>query len=65
MNGAEITVIAETVPVSSALPNALSVTIPSDASGSVGVANSGYFGEIRMFHRNACQLNHLVDRYQG
>ncbi|KAE9394877.1 glycoside hydrolase [Gymnopus androsaceus JB14] len=44
VNGAEITVIAETVPVSSALPNALSVTIPSNASGSAGVANPGYFG---------------------
>lgn len=45
IGSAELTVIAESVPVSSALPNALSVAIPSDASGSVGVGNEGYFGE--------------------
>lgn len=65
VNGANITVIAETVPVSSALPNALSVTIPSGTSGSVGVANSGYFGEIPIFHSNVYWLKHSVDRYQS
>ncbi|KAJ3976350.1 glycoside hydrolase family 51 protein [Lentinula raphanica] len=44
LNGAQLTVIEETVPVSSALPNALSVTIPSGAAGQVGIGNEGYFG---------------------
>ncbi|KAJ3878682.1 glycoside hydrolase family 51 protein [Lentinula edodes] len=44
VNGAQLTVIEETVPVSSALPNALSVVIPSGSSGQVGVGNEGYFG---------------------
>lgn len=45
VNGAGISVVNSTTPVSSALPNSLQVTIPSTASGSVGVANSGYFGK--------------------
>ncbi|KAF9077514.1 alfa-L-arabinofuranosidase precursor [Rhodocollybia butyracea] len=44
VNGAQLTVIAETVPVSSALPNALSVVVPKGASGQVGIGNEGYFG---------------------
>ncbi|KAJ4001666.1 glycoside hydrolase family 51 protein [Lentinula boryana] len=44
VNGAQLTVIEETVPVSSALPNALSVAIPSGSSGQVGIGNEGYFG---------------------
>ncbi len=48
VNGAKISVVNSTSPVSSALPNSLEVTIPSTASGSVGVANSGYFGEERL-----------------
>ncbi|KAF5389330.1 hypothetical protein D9757_003420 [Collybiopsis confluens] len=44
VNGAQLKVIAEIVPVSAALPNALSVTIPQGASGQVGFANAGYFG---------------------
>ncbi|KAJ3854007.1 glycoside hydrolase family 51 protein [Lentinula lateritia] len=44
VNGAQLTVIEEIVPVSSALPNALSVAIPSGSSGQVGVGNEGYFG---------------------
>ncbi|KAK0218701.1 glycoside hydrolase superfamily [Armillaria fumosa] len=43
VNGA-LTVVAETEPVSSALPNALNVTIASDATGPVGFGNTGYFG---------------------
>ncbi|CCM00810.1 uncharacterized protein FIBRA_02852 [Fibroporia radiculosa] len=42
---AQLTVIADTVPVSSALPNSLQVVIPGDASGTVGFANPGYWGE--------------------
>ncbi|KAF9459124.1 alfa-L-arabinofuranosidase precursor [Collybia nuda] len=44
VNGATISVIKETVPVSSALPNALHVTIPSGRSGAIGFANTGFFG---------------------
>lgn len=44
VNGATLSVIAETVPVSSALPNALHVAIPSGRTGPVGFSNEGYFG---------------------
>ncbi|EPS96452.1 hypothetical protein FOMPIDRAFT_47951 [Fomitopsis schrenkii] len=44
VNGATLEVIADTTPVSSALPNSLQVSIPSGASGAVGVSNSGYWG---------------------
>ncbi|KZT66565.1 glycoside hydrolase family 51 protein [Daedalea quercina L-15889] len=44
VNGAELEVIADTDPVSSALPNSLQVMIPSAATGSVGVSNPGYWG---------------------
>ncbi|KAJ4482286.1 glycoside hydrolase family 51 protein [Lentinula aciculospora] len=44
VNEAQLTVIEETIPVSSALPNALSVTIPNGSSSQVGVGNEGYFG---------------------
>ncbi|KZP28166.1 glycoside hydrolase family 51 protein [Athelia psychrophila] len=39
-----ITVIADTTPLSSALPNALQVTVPTGSTGSVGFSNSGYWG---------------------
>ncbi|KAK0502281.1 glycoside hydrolase family 51 protein [Armillaria luteobubalina] len=44
VNGALLNVVAETEPVSSALPNALNVTVASDATGPVGFGNTGYFG---------------------
>ncbi|EIW86286.1 glycoside hydrolase family 51 protein [Coniophora puteana RWD-64-598 SS2] len=44
VNGGNITVIADSDPVSSALPNSLQLTIPSGASGSVGFGNEGYYG---------------------
>lgn len=44
VNGGAISVIKETVPVSSALPNALHLTIPSGRTGAVGFANTGFFG---------------------
>ncbi|PCH45068.1 glycoside hydrolase family 51 protein [Wolfiporia cocos MD-104 SS10] len=44
INGANITVIAESDPVSSALPNSLQFIVPSDATGSVGFSNEGYWG---------------------
>ncbi|KAK7034673.1 hypothetical protein VNI00_012315 [Paramarasmius palmivorus] len=44
VNGAEITVVADSNPVSDALPNSLALTVPDGASGSVGVANEGFWG---------------------
>ncbi|KAK0463671.1 arabinofuranosidase [Desarmillaria tabescens] len=44
INGASLAVIADTQPVSSALPNALHVTIPAGSTGAVGFGNTGYFG---------------------
>ncbi|KAK0440963.1 uncharacterized protein EV420DRAFT_1128163 [Desarmillaria tabescens] len=44
INGASLTVVADTQPVSSALPNALSVVIPDDSTGPVGFGNTGYLG---------------------
>ncbi|KAF9440964.1 glycoside hydrolase family 51 protein, partial [Macrolepiota fuliginosa MF-IS2] len=44
VNGATISVIRESVPVSNALPNALHVVIPTGHSGAIGVANIGYSG---------------------
>ncbi|PCH45070.1 glycoside hydrolase family 51 protein [Wolfiporia cocos MD-104 SS10] len=43
-NGANITVIAESDPVSTALPNSLQFVVPSNATGSVGFSNEGYWG---------------------
>lgn len=65
VNGAQLTVIAETVPVSSALPNALSVVIPSNASSNVGVANPGYFGEHPGPFKFFWLLLILIDRHQS
>ena len=45
INGAGISVIQESVPVSTALPNALHVTIPTGKTGAVGFSNSGYTGK--------------------
>ncbi|TFK48849.1 glycoside hydrolase family 51 protein [Heliocybe sulcata] len=44
IGGSSIAVIADPVPVSSALPNSLQLTIPSGASGAVGFGNEGYWG---------------------
>ncbi len=44
VNGAQISVVSSTSALSSALPNSLQVTIPSNPSGAVGVANAGYSG---------------------
>ncbi|KAI0037106.1 arabinofuranosidase [Vararia minispora EC-137] len=43
IGGALIEVVADTIPLSSALPNSLQVLIPEGA-GEVGVENSGYYG---------------------
>ncbi|KAF7972454.1 hypothetical protein HWV62_17936 [Athelia sp. TMB] len=39
-----ITAIADTVPLSIALPNSIQVSVPTGSTGSVGVSNSGYWG---------------------
>ncbi|KAG8745044.1 hypothetical protein FRC10_009018 [Ceratobasidium sp. 414] len=39
-----IAVVNNTTPVSPALPNSLSLTIPNNTSGSVGFTNEGYWG---------------------
>ncbi|EIM87070.1 glycoside hydrolase family 51 protein [Stereum hirsutum FP-91666 SS1] len=44
VGSATIEVIADTTPVSSALPNSLQLTVPAGASGNVGFGNSGFFG---------------------
>ncbi|KAI0264657.1 glycoside hydrolase [Gloeopeniophorella convolvens] len=44
VNGAHISVIADTKPLSSALPNALQLSIPSGSSGQIGVGNEGFWG---------------------
>jgi len=48
INGATISVIRESTPISTALPNALHVVIPTGRSGGVGFANAGYSGT---YHR--------------
>ena len=42
--GGKISVIRETVPVSSALPNALQLSLPAGEANGVGFANTGYSG---------------------
>ncbi|EGN92532.1 glycoside hydrolase family 51 protein [Serpula lacrymans var. lacrymans S7.3] len=44
INNAAINVIADPVPVSSALPNSLQLTIPQGSTGQVGFGNEGYWG---------------------
>ncbi|EIW86263.1 glycoside hydrolase family 51 protein [Coniophora puteana RWD-64-598 SS2] len=44
VNGGNISVVADSVPVSAALPNALQLNIPGGASGTIGFANQGYWG---------------------
>lgn len=44
VDGAQLTVVADPVPVSNALPNSLKFVVPSDSSGSVGFSNTGYWG---------------------
>ncbi|KAK1216437.1 hypothetical protein PQX77_020934 [Marasmius sp. AFHP31] len=44
VNGAQISVVEDTTPVSSALPNSLNFVAPTGATGPVGVQNPGYWG---------------------
>ncbi|THU91945.1 arabinofuranosidase [Dendrothele bispora CBS 962.96] len=44
VNRASVSVVADSVKLSNALPNALRVQIPTGVSGQTGVANTGYFG---------------------
>ena len=42
--GGNISVIRETVPVSSALPNAVQLSLPAGEANGIGFANTGYSG---------------------
>ncbi|KAM5542492.1 hypothetical protein V8D89_003951 [Ganoderma adspersum] len=44
LNGAQLTVIADPVPVSNSLPNSLQFSIPTGSSGDVGFSNEGFWG---------------------
>nr|CCC33068.1 alfa-L-arabinofuranosidase precursor [Pleurotus sp. 'Florida']CCC33069.1 alfa-L-arabinofuranosidase [Pleurotus sp. 'Florida'] len=44
INGGQISVVADSVPVSNSLPNSLRFTVPAGRTGQVGFANSGFFG---------------------
>ena len=45
VNDAELVVISDPKPVSSALPNSLRMKIPTDTAGPVGFSNAGFWGE--------------------
>ena len=64
---ATLEVIADTTPVSSALPNSLQVSVSSDASGAVGASNPGYWGAHTFARTAAYSLIVLMrlGRYQG
>ena len=49
VGGTSISVVDDTTPLSSAIPNSLQVVVPQSSSGSVGVANAGYTGKQRRF----------------
>lgn len=59
LNGAELTVIADPVPVSQALPNTLQVKIPSGKLGPIGFGNEGYNGQ-NFFYLNPIISNILL-----
>ena len=44
VGGSQISVVSNTSPLSSALPNSLQVVIPDGSSGDVGVSNTGFWG---------------------
>jgi len=44
LSGAGISVIADDLPLSTALPNSLALVIPENATGTVGFANEGFWG---------------------
>ncbi|KAF9465655.1 alfa-L-arabinofuranosidase precursor [Collybia nuda] len=48
INGAELNVIADPVPVSKALPNSLQVKIPTGRFGLTGFGNEGYNGGLKV-----------------
>ncbi|KIJ46036.1 glycoside hydrolase family 51 protein [Sphaerobolus stellatus SS14] len=48
VNGATVSVIKESTPVSSALPNALHLTIPSGKTGPTGFGNVGYNSGLKV-----------------
>jgi alpha-N-arabinofuranosidase len=44
VGGASLAAVADSTPLSSALPNALQITIPSGTTGAAGVGNMGFWG---------------------
>ncbi|KAG7091743.1 hypothetical protein E1B28_008144 [Marasmius oreades] len=59
VNGAQISVVADTTPLSSAIPNSLNVVVPTGRTGAVGVSNSGYFGiKVTAGTRYAASFNY-------
>ncbi|KAI0777744.1 glycoside hydrolase family 51 protein [Trametes elegans] len=44
INGAQLTVISDSTPVSNALPNSLQFTVPAGRTGAVGFSNEGFWG---------------------
>ncbi|KAH9941309.1 glycoside hydrolase family 51 protein [Epithele typhae] len=44
LNGGTIAVVADSTPVSKALPNSLQLKVPTGKMGAVGFTNSGFFG---------------------
>ncbi|KAF7318283.1 Alpha-L-AF-C domain-containing protein [Mycena chlorophos] len=44
LGDSQISVVADSVPLSSALPNSLALTVPAASATEIGFANPGYFG---------------------
>ena len=44
VGGSQISVVNNTGPVSTALPNSLQIVVPTGTSGAVGAANTGFWG---------------------
>ena len=51
VNGAQISVVSNTSPLSSALPNSLQIVVPKGSSGAVGAANTGFWGKFSALKR--------------
>lgn len=54
LSNAQLTVIADSHPVSNSLPNSLQLTVPSGSSGAVGFTNEGFWGTRMFFHVPLC-----------
>ena len=49
VNNAQLTVIADSHPVSKSIPNSLQFSVPSGSSGDVGFTNEGFWGNRLFF----------------